>query len=335
MSRIALITGISGQDGSYLAEMLLKKNYEVHGIVMRSELEAPEGRLWRLSGILDQLTLHPASIESYPSLLKIAQKVIPDECYHLAATSYVSYAFEDEFSIFNSNVNGTHYILSVLKEAAPHCRFYFAGSSEMFGKAKVAPQDEETPFHPRSAYGITKVTGYHLTCNYRDNYNMFACNGILYNHESPRRGNEFVTRKITNSAAQIKLGLAKELILGNVDSERDWGFAGDYVDAMWRMLQQDVPGDFVIATGKLHSVRDLCEAAFGYLDLDYNDYLIVDERFFRPKEEVPLVGDASLARKVLHWQPSVSFEQLIRMMVDEDMWFLQHKSRFAGETKNI
>ena len=321
----ALITGISGQDGSYLAELLLQKGYEVHGVVMRSELETPEARLWRLSGVIDQVTLHPASIESYPSLLKIVQEVVPDECYHLAATSYVSYAIEDEFSIFNSNVNGTHYILSVLKQAAPHCRFYFAGSSEMFGNAVEVPQNEKTPLHPRSAYGITKVTGYFLTCNYRDNYDLFACNGILYNHESPRRGKEFVTRKITNAAVQIKMGLATELVLGNIESERDWGFSGDYVDAMWRMLQQEDPGDYVIATGKLHSVKNICEIAFSHVGLNYQDYLSTDERFFRPKETIPLVGDSSLAREKLGWQPRVKFEDLIKLMVESDIEFLTNK----------
>ena len=201
----ALITGISGQDGSYLAELLLTKGYEVHGIVMRTELEDPDRALWKLSGIIDRITLHSASIEAFPSLFQIVQRVQPDECYHLAAASFVSYSFDDEFAIFNSNVNGTHYILSVLKEAAPHCKFYFAGSSELFGRASSYPQDENTPFHPRSAYGITKATGYYLTCNYRDNYGMFTCNGILYNHESIRRGNEFVTRKIVRGAVQIKL----------------------------------------------------------------------------------------------------------------------------------
>ena len=327
----ALITGISGQDGSYLAELLLQKGYKVHGVVMRSELETPETRLWRLSAIMDQITLHPASIESYPSMLKIVQEVVPDECYHLAATSYVSYAFEDEFSIFNSNVNGTHYILSVLKQAAPNCRFYFAGSSEMFGNAISAPQNEKTPFHPRSAYGITKVTGYYLTCNYRDNYGLFACNGILYNHESPRRGKEFVTRKITHTAVQIKMGLATELILGNVESERDWGFSGDYVDAMWRMLQEDTPNDYVIATGKLHKVKDICEIAFSHLGLNYQDYLKIDKQFYRPNEKVPLVGDSNLARKTLGWEPKIAFVELIKMMVDDEVQMMESKNQDVGD----
>jgi GDPmannose 4,6-dehydratase len=314
----ALITGISGQDGSYLTEFLLEKGYEVHGIVLKSGLENPAQSLWRLSNVLHKITLHSGSIESYPSILKIVKKIQPDECYHLAATSYVSYSFEDEFSIFNANVNGTHYILSVLKEAVPECRFYFAGSSEMFGRAETSPQNEKTPFHPRSAYGITKVTGYYLTCNYRDNYGMYACNGILYNHESPRRGHEFVTRKITHGAAQIKLGLAKHLYLGNLESIRDWGFSGDYVKAMWMMLQQEHPGDYVIASGIPHTVREVCEIAFSYLGMDYRDFVKTDSQFYRPNEVVPLIGDPSLAIKKLGWKPDYTFSDLITMMVASD-----------------
>ncbi len=316
MTEKALITGISGQDGSYLAELLLSKGYEVHGIVMRSELENPTQSLWRLAGIINQITLHPASIESYPSMLNIVKQVRPDECYHLAATSYVSYSIEDEFSIFNSNVNGTHYILSVLKEAAPKCKFYFAGSSEMFGKAEHSPQNEKTAFHPRSAYGITKVTGYHLTCNYRDNYNMFACNGILYNHESIRRGTEFVTSKIILGAVKIKLGLTNELFLGNLEAKRDWGYAPDYVKAMWLMLQQDKPDDFVVATGQLTSVDEFCNLAFSYLGLNYLDYVKQDPTLYRQAEDVPLVGDASKAHEVLNWKSEKSLSDMIKEMVD-------------------
>jgi GDPmannose 4,6-dehydratase len=315
----ALITGISGQDGSYLAELLLSKGYEVHGIVMRTELEDPDRSLWKLAGILDQVILHSASIEAFPSLFQIVQKVQPDECYHLAAASFVSYSFDEEFAIFNSNVNGTHYILSVIKEAAPHCKFYFAGSSELFGRASSYPQDESTPFHPRSAYGITKATGYYLTCNYRENYGLFACNGILYNHESVRRGNEFVTRKIIRGAVQIKLGRVKELYLGNLEAKRDWGYAPDYVRAMWLMLQHDQPDDYVIATGDLHSVRDFCDIAFSYLGLNYQDYVKVDPQFFRPAEEVPLVGNSSKARHRLKWVPQKSFNDMIEEMVDYEM----------------
>ena len=314
----ALITGISGQDGSYLAELLLAKGYEVHGVVMRNELEDPKHALSKLSGILDDITLHPASIEAYPKMFEVVQKVQPDECYHLAASSFVSYSFDDEFAIFNSNVNGTHYILSILKQLSPGCKFYFAGSSELFGRATTFPQNETTPFHPRSAYGITKATGYYLTSNYRENYGMFTCNGILYNHESPRRGYEFVTRKIVRAAVQIKAGQLDSLILGNLDARRDWGYAPDYVRAMWLMLQQEKPDDFVIATGILHSVRDLCEIAFKVLGLNYQDYVKVDPKFFRPSEEIPLVGDATKARQLLNWRPEKAFQEMIEEMVEFD-----------------
>lgn len=326
MARKALITGISGQDGSYLAELLLSKGYEVHGLVLRNELEDPDRALWRLSGIRGDLNLHPASIESYPSMFRVVEKIKPDECYHLAAQSFVSYSFDDEFSIFNTNVTGTHNILSVLKEVAPDCRFYFAGSSELFGRAAESPQNENTSFHPRSAYGITKATGYYLTSNYRDNYSMFACNGILYNHESPRRGYEFVTRKISHGAAQIKLGLARSINLGNLDAVRDWGFAGDYVQAMWMILQQGKPDDFVIATGVTHSVREFCEVAFSSLGLNYRDHVIVDQKFFRAAEAVPLMGDPSKARNELGWQPSVDFCGLVEMMVRADFENIRQRS---------
>lgn len=315
----ALITGISGQDGSYLAELLLAKGYEVHGVVMRSELEDPDRSLWKLSGILDQITLHPASIEAFPSMFQIVQRVQPDECYHLAASSFVSYSFDDEFAIFNSNVNGTHYILSILKEVVPHCKFYFAGSSELFGRALSYPQDENTPFHPRSAYGITKATGYYLTCNYRDNYGLFACNGILYNHESVRRGYEYVTRKIIRGAVQIKSGQSHELVLGNLESKRDWGYAPDYVRAMWQMLQQNQPDDYVIATGNLHTVREFCEIAFNLVGLNYQDYVKVDPRFFRPAEDVPLVGDSSKAQQKFNWKPEKTFQSMLEEIVEYDL----------------
>jgi len=319
MGMKALITGISGQDGSYLAELLLAKGYEVHGVVMRSELEDPDRSLWKLSGILDQITLHPASIEAFPSMFQIVQRVQPDECYHLAASSFVSYSFDDEFAIFNSNVNGTHYILSILKEVVPHCKFYFAGSSELFGRALSYPQDENTPFHPRSAYGITKATGYYLTCNYRDNYGLFACNGILYNHESVRRGYEYVTRKIIRGAVQIKSGQSHELVLGNLESKRDWGYAPDYVRAMWQMLQQNQPDDYVIATGNLHTVREFCEIAFNLVGLNYQDYVKVDPRFFRPAEDVPLVGDSSKAQQKFNWKPEKTFQSMLEEIVEYDL----------------
>ncbi len=314
----ALITGITGQDGSYLAELLLEKGYQVHGVVLRSEIEDPERSLARLSGFIEQLTLHVGSIESYPSLQNIMEKVAPHECYHLAASSFVSYSFDDEFSVFNTNISGTHNVLSALKNSAPECRFYFAGSSELFGRTKSSPQNEDSPFNPRSAYGITKATGYYLTSNYRENYGVNACTGIAYNHESPRRGYEYVTRKISRGAAQIKLGMLDKLALGNLDAVRDWGYAPDYVKAMWLMLQQSEPRDYVIATGEGHTIREFCQLAFSHLELDYRDYVVFDEKFYRPVEAVPLIGDSSRARAELGWQPEVRFEELVALMVDAD-----------------
>ena len=322
----AFITGISGQDGSYLAEFLLEKGYEVHGLVLRVELEDPERSLWRLSNVLDRVILHASSIESYPSLFRIIQQVQPDECYHLAAASFVSYSFDEEFAIFNANVNGTHNILSVIKEVAPHCRFYFAGSSEMFGKADVSPQDESTPFNPRSVYGITKVTGLHLSRAYRENYDLFTCNGILYNHESERRGFEFVTRKISNTVAKIKLGMANELRLGNLEAMRDWGYSPDYVRAMWLMLQQPEPDDYVIATGIAHSVKELVITAFEEVNLDWQKYVVSDPKYYRPAEAVILTGNAAKAHQKLGWSPVVSFDELIRLMVKADLSRLECKT---------
>ncbi len=315
----ALITGITGQDGSYLAEFLLEKGYEVHGIVRRVALEDPDHRLWRIRHLLDKVVLHAASLESYASLFDVVENVKPDECYHLAAQSFVSYSFDDSFSTINTNINGTHYMLSAVKERAPRCRFYFAGSSEMFGLVRETPQKETTSFYPRSPYGISKVAGFYLTLNYREAYSMFASCGILFNHESPRRGFEFVTRKITNSVAKIKMGLEKELRLGNLDAQRDWGFAGDYVRAMWLMLQQEKPDDFVIATNETHSVKKFVEVAFAHVGLNWQDHVVIDKNFFRPSEVHLLKGDYSKARKILKWEPSVRFEDLVRMMVDADL----------------
>jgi GDPmannose 4,6-dehydratase len=323
----ALITGITGQDGSYLADLLLEKGYEVHAIVRRAALEDPEHRLSRVKHLADRIHYHSASLESFPSLFRAVQKVQPDEFYHLAAQSFVSYSFEDEFSTLNANINGTHYALSATRECAPHCRFYFAASSEMFGKVRQVPQTEETPFHPRSAYGISKVAGFDLTRSYREAYGLHATNGILYNHESPRRGFEFVTRKITSHAAMIKLGLADELRLGNLDAKRDWGHAKEYVRAMWMMVQQDVPDDYVIATGETHSVREFCQHAFGCLDLDYEKYVKVDPRFYRPAEVEVLQGDASKARRVLGWKPLVGLAEIVREMVAADMSRLQRSNQ--------
>lgn len=317
----ALITGITGQDGSYLTELLLSHGYEVHGIVRRVALEDPEHRLWRIRHLLnhESVKLHAASLESYASILNVVDAVVPDECYHLAAQSFVSYSFEDEFSTITTNINGTHYVLSALKERAPHCRFYFAASSEMFGNAKEVPQHELTPFYPRSPYGISKVTGFHLTRNYREAYNIYALSGILFNHESPRRGLEFVTRKVTNTAVKIKMGLAKELRLGNLEARRDWGYADDYVTAMWLMLQQDTPEDYVIATGETRAVTELVELAFGSVDLDWKDYVIVDEHLYRPAEIHELRGDYSKAKTQLGWEPKMPFRDLIHTMVEAEM----------------
>ncbi|MCH7567000.1 MAG: GDP-mannose 4,6-dehydratase [Nitrospirae bacterium] len=314
----ALITGITGQDGSYLAELLLGKGYEVHGLVRRVAIEDPEHRLWRILHLKDQLHLHAASLESLPSIYRVFQEVKPDECYHLAAQSFVAYSFEDEFSTLNANINGTHYVLTALRDCTPDCRLYFAASSEMFGKVSEVPQTEHTPFHPRSAYGISKVAGFHLTRNYREAYGVKASAGILYNHESPRRGYEFVTRKITSYAARIKLGLAKEVRLGNLDARRDWGHARDYVKAMWLMLQQDEPEDFVIATGEQHSVREFAEAAFSQLGLEYRDHVVTDPQLLRPTDVENLLGDPSKAKQKLGWSYQVSFKDLVGEMVEAD-----------------
>lgn len=316
----ALITGITGQDGSYLAELLLEKGYEVHGIVRRVALEDQEHRLQRIRHLVDAIELHPASLESFPSIYKVMREVRPHECYHLAAQSFVSYSFDDEFSTLNTNINGTHHVLAATQDLKdPDCRFYFAASSEMFGKVEEVPQTEKTKFHPRSAYGISKVTGYELTRNYRETYKMHASSGILFNHESPRRGFEFVTRKITSHVARIKLGLADHVALGNLDAQRDWGHAKEYVKAMWLMLQQDEPDDYVVSTGETHAVREFCQLAFAHVDLDYNDFVKVDPRFFRPAEVDLLIGDASKARDKLGWSYETSFATLVTDMVDADL----------------
>jgi GDPmannose 4,6-dehydratase len=314
----ALISGITGQDGSYLAELLLAKGYEVHGIVRRVAIEDPEHRLTRLEGVRSRIKLHAASLESYASIHQVVEKVEPDECYHLAAQSFVSYSFDDEFSTLNANINGTHYMLAAVKNVTPNCRFYFAGSSEMFGKAEEVPQNERTRFHPRSTYGISKVAGFELTRNYREAYGMHASSGILFNHESPRRGFEFVTRKITSGAARIAAGRASELRLGNLEAKRDWGHAREYVEAMWRMLQQDQPDDYVIATGETHTVREFAETAFALAGLDYRDYVTGDPDLFRPAEVNVLLGDAGYARKKLGWSHGIAFGALVREMVEED-----------------
>jgi GDPmannose 4,6-dehydratase len=323
MTKRALITGITGQDGSYLAEYLLGLDYEVHGLVRRVAFEAPQQRFGRITHLLDQLVLHSANLESYSSIFHVLSRHEFDECYHLAAQSFVAESFADGFSTMNTNINGTHHILAALKELQPKCKFYFAGSSEMFGKAQEVPQRESTPFHPRSPYGISKVAGFDLSRNYREAYGIFCANGILFNHESPRRGFEFVTRKISSGVARIKLGLDSELRLGNLSANRDWGHAADYVRAMHLMLQQDEPDDFVVGSGETHSVREFCERAFAQVDLDYRDYVREDERFLRPAEVDVLLADASKAKRVLGWQPAYSFDQMISQMVHSDLETLQ------------
>jgi GDPmannose 4,6-dehydratase len=323
----ALITGITGQDGSYLAELLLEKGYDVYGFVRRVALEDPGHRLSRLLPILDRLHLKAGSVDSYASVHEVMEDVKPDECYHLAAQSFVSYSFEDETSTLNANVNGTHFMLAALKRLAPECRFYFAGSSEMFGQANEVPQNESTRFQPRSSYGISKVAAFHLTRNYRESYKIHASSGILFNHESPRRGFEFVTRKITSGVAGILSGKAKELRLGNLQAKRDWGHARDYVQAMWLMLQQPTPDDYVIATGEPHSVGEFAQAAFSQVGLDYRDYVKEDQRLYRPTEVNTLQGDASKARQKLGWSPVVKFEALVKEMVAADCEAIRNSSR--------
>ncbi len=325
MAKKALITGITGQDGSYLSELLLEKGYDVHGIVRRVALEDPEHRLGRIAHLEQKIHLHPASLESYPSIYNVVKTIQPDECYHLAAQSFVHTSFEDAFSTLNSNINGTHFVLAALHDLAPQCRFYFAGSSEMFGKVEEVPQKETTRFHPRSPYGISKVAGFDLTRNYREAYAMHASSGILFNHESPRRGFEFVTRKISSHVARIKLGLATHLLLGNLDAKRDWGHARDYVRAMWTMLQQDIPDDYVISTGETHAVREFCDIAFSHVGLDYREHVQTDPRFYRPAEVELLIGDCTKAREQLGWTYNTPFENLVKEMVDADMAYFTHK----------
>ena len=321
MTKTAFVTGITGQDGSYLAELLLEKGYKVYGFVRRIALEDVRHRMSRILHILDDIELIPGSMESYPSIYKAISSVKPDEVYHLAAQSFVSYDFEDEFSTLQSNISGCHYILSAVSEIVPKAKFYFAASSEMFGSVDEVPQNEVTRFHPRSVYGISKVTGFELTRNYRKLYKLFACNGILYNHESSRRGFEYVTRKITSHVAMIKLGLTNKLELGNMESKRDWGHSKDYVRAMWMMLQQKCPDDFVICTGKTHSVREFCEKAFSTVGLNYEDYVVINEALFRPGEVNILIGDNSKASRLLGWVPMIPFDELVEEMVQNDLTY--------------
>ena len=323
MRKKALITGITGQDGSYLSELLLKKNYQVHGLIRRVAAEDKTHRLWRLKHLLNKITIHPASLESYASMVKIIQKIKPHEVYHLGAQSYIDYAFKDEFSTINTNINGTHFLLSAIKEFSPKTKFYFAASSEMFGKVQQIPQTEKTSFYPRSTYGISKVAGFDLTRNYREAYGLFCCSGILFNHESPRRGFEFVTRKITHAVARIKFGLQKDLKLGNMEAKRDWGHAEDYVKAMWMMLNKKTPEDFVISTGKQYSVREFAKLAFKVVDLNYKKYVKIDKKLERPADVQNLLGSCSKARRVLKWKPKYSFQGLVKDMVKADLEFVK------------
>ena len=322
MAKRALITGISGQDGSYLAEFLLQQEYEVVGMARRTSSAKYE----RIEHLLDQITLIQGDLMDQSSLLSIMEEYQPNEIYNLAAQSFVGTSWQQPLLTAETTALGVTRILETIKIACPKARFYQASSSEMFGKVAEVPQSEKTPFYPRSPYGVSKVYGHWITVNYRESYDLFAVSGILFNHESPRRGIEFVTRKITHEVAKIKLGLSTELRLGNLDARRDWGFAGDYVRAMWQMLQQDSPEDIVIATGETHSVREFCEIAFEYLNLNYQDHVVQDPRFFRPAEVDLLVGNPSKARKTLKWEPEVNFEELVRMMVDTDMALLSNKS---------
>jgi GDPmannose 4,6-dehydratase len=317
----ALITGITGQDGSYLAEFLLEQGYDVIGMVRRTSTVNFD----RIYHIQDKITLVQGDLLDQSSIMDIIKEYRPQELYNLAAQSFVPTSWKQPVLTGEFTALGVTRVLEAVRMVDPEIRFYQASSSEMFGKVREVPQKETTPFYPRSPYGVAKVYGHWITVNYRESYNLFAVSGILFNHESPRRGLEFVTHKVTYGAAKIKLGLANELRLGNLEAKRDWGYAGDYVRAMWMMLQQDHPEDFVIATGQTHSVRELCEVAFGYLGLDYKDYVVTDPRFYRPAEVDQLVGDASKARRILGWSPQVSFEELIQMMVDADMETLKKK----------
>jgi len=315
MTKKALITGVTGQDGSYLAEFLLEKGYEVVGMIRRGSMP----NFQRIQHILDRITLVNGDLLDQVSLIEILREHRPQEVYNLAAQSFVPTSWAQPVLTAEFTAVGVTRVLDAIRMVDPTIRFYQASSSEMFGKVQEVPQNEKTPFYPRSPYGVAKVYGHWITVNYRESYGMFAVSGILFNHESPRRGLEFVTRKVTHNAARIKLGLADKLPMGNLDAKRDWGFAGDYVRAMWLMLQQDHPEDYVVATGVQHSVRDLLECAFGYLGLDYRDYVVIDPRFLRPADVFELVGDASKARRQLGWKPEVTFEELIQMMVEHDL----------------
>ena len=326
MAKRALITGITGQDGSYLAELLLEKGYEVTGAVRRSS----SPNMWRIQHLLDRVSLRPADLLDQLSLLRLIQDVKPHEIYNLAAMSFVPASWDQPLLTGDYNSMGVTRLLEAIRQVDTSIKLYQASSSEMYGRVREVPQTELTPFYPRSPYGVSKVFGHYITVNYRESYNMFAVSGILFNHESPRRGLEFVTRKVSDGVARIKLGLSDRLALGNRDACRDWGFAGDYVRAMWMMLQHPEADDYVIASGVTHSVQKLVEAAFGHAGLDWEKYVRVDPQFLRPAEVDHLIGDASKAKRVLGWEPSVSFEKLVAMMVDADIAFLSESPRAAA-----
>ena len=331
MSRRALITGITGQDGSYLAELLLREGYEVVGVVRRSS--APN--LWRIEHLLPRLDLRPADLLDQLSLIRVIADVRPHELYNLAAMSFVPASWDQPMLTGEFNAQGVTRLLEAIRHVDPAIRLYQASSSEMYGKVREVPQTENTPFYPRSPYGVSKVFGHYITVNYRESYGLFACSGILFNHESPRRGLEFVTRKVTDGVARIKLGLADSLRLGNLDARRDWGFAGDYVRAMWLMLQQEKADDYVIATGESHSVKELVETAFGHAGLDWQQHVRLDPALLRPAEVDHLIGDASKARAALGWTPSVTFAQLIGNMVDADLERLRRTNAQAPEPGGV
>ncbi len=330
-ARRALITGITGQDGSYLAENLLEKGYEVYGMVRRRSTESAE----RIAHILDRVEIVHGDLLDQFSLVRMLEKVEPNEIYNLAAQSFVPASFREPVLTAEFTAVGVTRLLEAVRHVDPKIRFYQASSSEMFGKVRETPQSENTPFHPRSPYGVAKVYGHWITVNYRESYGLFACSGILFNHESPRRGYEFVTRKVTNAVARISLGLDDHVMLGNLDARRDWGFAGDYVEAMWRMLQQDTPGDFVIATGETHSVEQMVSLAFAHVGLDWNDHVRIDPSLVRPAEVDLLVGDPSLANEQLGWKAKTTFAELIGMMVDADLRQLRRNARVLEVEKEM
>jgi len=316
----ALVSGITGQDGSYLSELLLAKGYEVYGIDRRIAIEDARQRYSRIYHLLDKIKLYSGDIQHYARMFEIINEIKPDECFHLAAQSFVGTSFEDEFTVLRTNIEGTVNLLNVLRKIIPHCKFYFAGSSEQFGKVLETPQNESTPFNPRSPYGISKCTGFQFTKLYREAYNMFCCSGILFNHESSRRGGEFVTRKIARGVAEIASGLRKKIQLGNLEAERDWGHSRDYVYGMYLMLQQPKPDDYVLATGENHSIKEFVSLAFEQIGIkNWQDYIEINEKLIRPAEVNLLLGDASKAEKVLGWEPKIKFKELVQEMVEAEL----------------